>query len=211
MSSRAVPFITGEIYHIYNRGCEKRCIFENYRNYNRFLRSIIYYQYADPKPRFSTFVTAQPSIKTDKNIEIIAYCLMPNHYHFLVKQLSDNAISNMFSRLGNSYTKYFNNGINRVGPLFQGEFKAVLIKTDEQLVHVSRYIHLNPVASLLVKRPEDWEWSSYKEYVSDLQLEVCSKNLILELIGSKEEYQKFVEDQIEYAKSLELIKHQLLD
>lgn len=210
MPIRAIPFITGQIYHIYNRGCEKRLIYDDRRTFKRFLNSAVYYQHQGPKPKFSKYIKSDRDLNSNLKVEIIAYCLMPNHYHFLVKQLQDGGITEMFSRLGNSYTKYFNIRYDRVGPLFQGEFKAVLIEDDEQLLHVSRYIHLNPVASYLATKPEDYEWSSYNAYTSEVA-GTSSTYLILNLIGSKEKYKRFVEDQIDYSKKLEFLKHQLID
>ncbi len=210
MPIRAIPLVTGQIYHIYNRGSEKRSIYQDRRTFNRFLRSAVYYQHAGPKSKFSKFLKSIKELKTDLKVEIIAYCLMPNHYHFLVKQLKDGGITEMFSKLGNSYTKYFNIKYDRVGPLFQGEFKAKLIEDDEQLLHVTRYIHLNPTVAYLTTRPEDYEWSSYREYISDSS-GICNTKLTLGLIGSKEKYRLFVEDQIDYGRSLEYIKHKLID
>lgn len=210
MPSRPVPFINGQIYHIYNRGSEKRWIFEDLRCYNRFLKTAKYYQYSGPKPRFSTYIKNSRIINSSKNVEILAYCLMPNHYHLLIRQLKDNGISDMVSRLANSYTKYFNSRFKRVGALFQGEFKAVLIEDDEQLIHVSRYIHLNPVVGYLAKKPYDYTWSSFNEYTKKTT-GICSTELILDLTGSPEKYEQFVLDQIDYATTLEKLKHQLFD
>lgn len=135
---------------------------------------------------------------------------MPNHFHFLIKQLKEKGISIFLSQLSNSYTKYFNVKYGRIGPLLQGAFKAVRIETDEQLVHVSRYIHLNPVVSGIVKLPEEYTWSSYQEYIQQAPF-FCSIEEVMGLFKSPRKYRKFVEDQIDYASKLELIKHHLLD
>ena len=149
---------------------------------------------------------------TDKKIvDIICYCLMPNHFHFLIKQLKDGGITEFISKLSNSYTKYYNVKYNRVGPLLQGEFKAVLIESDAQLIHVSRYIHLNPIASFLVKDLNEYRWSSYKEYVENDTNGICNKEAVLSFFKSPKDYEKFVLDQVDYAQRLEIIKHQLLD
>lgn len=211
MPARITPLINGQFYHVYNRGVEKRRIFENRRTYTRFLQAINYYRLAGPKPKFSNFIKYK-LFKPDpdkKIVEIICYCLMPNHFHFLLKQLKENGISEFISKLTNSYTKYYNVKFNRIGPLLQGQFKAVLIESDEQLVHVSRYIHLNPISSCLVKKPEDYEWSSYNEYLDGEG--ICAKKEILKFFKSVVDYKKFVDDQIDYAQKLELIKHQVFD
>lgn len=214
MPGRKIPLVIGEYYHIFNRGSEKRTIFTQPRDYKRFSKTFFYYQFVGPKPSFSKFAKSDlSSFKPDpekKLVEILCYCLMPNHFHFLVKQLKDNGISIFLSQISNSYTKYFNTKYTRVGALLQGVFKSVRIETDEQLVHVSRYIHLNPVVSGFVKLPEDYEWSSYHEYISGVGI-VCSINHVLDFFSSSKKYQEFVEAQIDYGTTLEIIKHQVLD
>lgn len=213
MPSRIFPFVNGQFYHIYNRGVEKRTIFEKQWDYSRLIKTIKYYQISGPKPKLSRFLTGS-ILKPDTNkkiVDMICYCLMPNHFHFLIKQLKDGGITEFISKLSNSYTKYYNVKYNRVGPLLQGEFKAVLIESDEQLVHVSRYIHLNPIASFLVKDLNQYRWSSYKEYTEGITNGICNKEPVLGLFKSPKEYQKFVLDQVDYAQKLETIKHQLLD
>lgn len=212
MPGRITPLVNGEFYHIYNRGSEKRSIYQQPRDYKRFQQTFYYYQFPGPKKRFSIF-TKEDLFKTPfetKIVEIICYCLMPNHFHFLIKQLKDNGISIFMSQLSNSYTKFFNTKYKRVGPLLQGAFKAVLIESQEQLIHVSRYIHLNPVVSDLTKKPENYPWSSYLEYTRANSL-FCNPNEILNLFPSREKYKQFVEDQIDYGTTLEFIKHHLLD
>lgn len=214
MPGRNVPLITGEIYHIFNRGNEKRDIFIQPRDYKRCQRTIYYYQFQGPKPKFSNFglfnlQSFNPSLQ-DKLVNIHCYCLMPNHFHFLMQQLKDNGISIFLSQFSNSYTKYFNTKYTRVGSLFQGTFKSVLVESDEQFIHLSRYIHINPVVSTLVKSLDRYPWSSYEEYM-DGKENICSTEEIMNFFQSKEKYKSFLEDQIEYGETLELIKHQLMD
>ncbi|KKS12272.1 MAG: hypothetical protein UU67_C0055G0007 [Candidatus Daviesbacteria bacterium GW2011_GWB1_41_5] len=213
MPSRTFPFSNGYFYHIFNRGSEKRSIFETQRDYQRFLKTLKYYQILGPKPRFSRFPSplSNKLDESQKVIEIIAFCLMPNHFHLLLRQNTDRGITEFTSKLSNSYTKYYNTKHTRVGPLFQGEFKAVLMESDEQLVHVSRYIHLNPVVSGLVKQPDHYQWSSYREFLDPIKSGVCLKDPILGFFKNPSDYQQFVLDQIGYAQELEFIKHQLLD
>ncbi|OGE19737.1 hypothetical protein A3J19_04575 [Candidatus Daviesbacteria bacterium RIFCSPLOWO2_02_FULL_41_8] len=150
------------------------------------------------------------SDRTDKLIEIICYCLMPNHFHFLVKQLKDNGISIFVSKLCNSYTKFFNTKYPRVGPLLQGKYQSVLVETDEQLVHTSRYIHLNPLVAQLTSRLNNYPWSSYLEY-TDEQQRLCAIDEVLDLFPSPQKYQEFVEAQIDYGTTLEILRHQTID
>lgn len=112
-----------------------------------------------------------------------------------------------------SYSKYFNLKNDRTGGLFQAMFKAVRIETDEQLIHVSRYIHLNPVSSMLIKieKLEDYLWSSFKDYILDTNSVLISPVLILKYFKSKNKYKEFVFNQADYQKRLESIKHLTLD
>lgn len=212
MPIRTTPLVNGQIYHVYNRGVEKRRIFENRRNYSRFLQAISYYQLEGPKPKFSNF-SKYKIFKPDLNkkiVDILSYCLMPNHFHFLIKQLKDGGVSEFISKLTNSYTKYYNTKYNRIGPLLQGQFKAVLIEGEAQLIHVSRYIHLNPYVSFLVKNLNLYEWSSYSDYIGKTSSGLCSKD-VMDLFKSPQDYEKFVLDHADYAQRLEIIKHQLID
>lgn len=212
MPYRYTPFVDSQIYHIYNRGSEKRLIFESLRDYQRFIKTLTYYQIENPKPRFSIYSPKFHTIDSSKLIvEILGYCLMPNHFHLLIKQLRNGGTSEYIRKVSNSYTKFFNIKYNRVGPLFQGQFKAVLIENDEQLMHVSRYIHLNPLTSYLVKNLEQYKWSSYSEYLGFSRYEICQKKQILDYFKSPQKYEQFVLDQAAYAQELELIKHKLIE
>lgn len=196
MPGRSTPLVTNEFYHLYNRGSDKRNIFNQFRDYKRFQQTSYYYQFIGPKPRFSKFAKSDLKLfnpdLNNKLVRIIAYCLMPNHFHFLIRQLKDNGVSNFISQLINSYTKYFNTKYTRVGALLQGTFKAVHIKTDEQLIHSSRYIHLNPIVSGLVKDLNTYQWSSYLEYIN-WQAILCSPQEVLNFFSSPKKYQEFVE------------------
>ncbi len=214
MPGRLVPLVTGEFYHIYNRGTEKRKIFTQPRDYKRFLKTFYYYQFLGPKPSFSKFAISDLQIfkpkLNEKIVEIICYCLMPNHFHFLIRQLKDGGITKFMSQISNSYTKYFNTKYTRVGALLQGSFKSVLIESEEQLLHLSRYIHLNPIVSGLVELLDEYTYSSYSEYVQGVNL-YCNLDEILGYFNSNKEYIEFVEDQIDYGKSLEILKHSTID
>lgn len=128
MSGRSTTFANSEYYHIYNRGSDKRDIFLSKRDFTRFQRTFYYYQFLGPKPKFSNSARYKHEslrpMGDNQIVEIHCYCLMPNHFHFLIRQLKDNGISRFMSHVCNSYTKYFNIKHNRVGPLLQGAFKA---------------------------------------------------------------------------------------
>lgn len=222
-TNRKLVFANEEIYHVYNRGVEKRPTFTNKWELDRALLTLDYYRFASLPIKLSKFLILPyseqtqllESIKKDneKLVEIICFCLMPNHFHFMLKQKVDIGISIFISNFTNSYTKYFNTKNERVGPLFQGIFKAVRIESEEQLIHVSRYIRLNPVSSFLIE-PEELEnywWSSYPEYLGMSNKNITDKELVLNIFASVEEYKQFVLDQVDYARELEKIKHLSLE
>ena len=142
-------------------------------------------------------------------VEIIAYCLMPTHFHLILKQLLENGITIFLKNLLDSYTRYFNIKYDRKGPLWQGRFKSVLVDNNEYLMHLTRYIHLNPVVDELVEKPENWNYSSYREYVDPGPDGLCSFSSYITL--QPEEYKKFVENHKEYLDSLKEINHLILE
>jgi REP element-mobilizing transposase RayT len=145
MPRRAVPLVAGCYYHCYNRGHNRGPIFFEPPNFAFFLRQLR--EYVVP--------TAA---------RILAYVLMPNHYHLLVHAETDD-LSHAMQLFGISYTKAINKRFGRVGSVFQGAFRAKQVDRDDYLLHLSRYIHLNPVRARLVTEPEAWAYSSYCEYV----------------------------------------------
>ena len=146
-------------------------------------------------------------------VEILCYCLMPNHFHFLLRQLKERGITRFMTRFTDSYAKYFNTKHKRNGPLFQGRFKAVRIEDDNQLLHVSRYIHLNPVVSYVVSvdQLDAYPWSSMGEYLGLHKNQLSNKDLILGQFKDAKAYRSFVHDQIDYAKTLQAIEHLTID
>lgn len=136
---------------------------------------------------------------------------MPNHFHLLIKQLRDGGIKEFMQKVINSYTKYYNIKHNRVGHLFQGTFKAVPIKNDEQLLHVSRYIHLNPYVSDLTKDLETYPHSSYPAFINLSNDILLTKEPVLDFFEDVSKYKEFISGHQDYAKELEQLKHLLLD
>ena len=222
MPGRNVPLVNEQIYHIFNRGVAKRSIFLTANYYRRALETIWFYQKDSLALSFSDFLSIPSNQKPLTNdrieklpnrIEIIAYCLMPNHLHILIKQLIANGISSFMSDFQNSFTKYFNIKNKRKGHLFEGKFKAVRIETDEQLIHTSRYIHLNPTTSSLVKDASlhAYPWSSLPEYLNEDSPQKCSKESMLAYFKNRKDYREFVYDQIDYQRSLRHKQHLFLD
>ncbi len=162
MPRRDIPLIAGEYYHIYNRGNNRQSIFFEEENYVFFLRRLREY-------------LAQPS---EPCVTLVAYCLIPTHFHWLL-QPHDDDLSHHLQLFSISYTKASNKRYERVGALFQGQFQAKRVDRNEYLLHLSRYIHLNPVQAGLVKQPEDWAFSSYREYLGLRQGKLPKPDIIL--------------------------------
>lgn len=221
MPARLVPLVNGEYYHLLNRGINKQPIFFEARNYKRAIETFKYYSFAASlQIKFSKFLklsNEQRNILWDeienkgrKLVEIVCFCLMPNHFHFLLLQKEEKGISKFMANFQNSYTKYFNTKYQKFGPILQGQFKAVRIEDDSQLLHLTRYIHLNPYTSFVVKDVERllrYPWSSFKEYLEKIDGGVCHKQIILENFKSLESFKKFVFDRADYQRELEKIKH----
>ncbi len=222
MNARKVVFANGKIYHIFNRGVEKRPTFTDKRELSRATETLKYYRFADLPIRLSHFINLDNTFQhemlktiniSQKHVEILAYCFMPNHFHFLLKQINDNGISKFIANFTNSYTKYFNTKHDRVGHLFQGTFKAVHVSADEQLLHLARYIHLNPISSFLIETDalEHYPWSSHPAYVNSAISDFIEKDTILNFFPNLESYKQFLLDQVDYARTLESIKHLALE
>jgi putative transposase len=219
-SNRKIVFANGEYYHLFSRGVEKRPVFTNKRELSRAVDLISFYRFDKPPLRYSKFLALNEEQRVnflaglkDKAVEIIAFCLMTNHFHFLVKQIKEGGISKFMANFTNSYSKYFNTKYQRVGPLFQGAFKAVHVESDEQLLHLSRYIHLNPVSGFRVKSDElrDYQWSSYPSYIGQSDIDFVDKEIVMDFFKKPAKYEEFVMDQADYAKKVKTIEHLVID
>ena len=205
---------TGQTYHIFNRSIIGNKVFKEKRLFDHFLQSMKYYQLVNPPLKLSYFLaTAKKPIlnKKEKLIENLCYCLMPNHFHIILTQIANNGISIFMNRLLNSYTHFFNTKYKRKGPLWEGRFKRVRINSDEQLLHLTRYIHLNPVTNFLVKNPLEYPFSSYKEYLKIDTQQITNPVLVLGKNYSIKEYKKFILNQKDYQRELKKIKDELLE
>ncbi len=222
MPGRLIPIVTGEIYHVFNRGINRQPTFNTVKEYHRALLSIGFYRVASPPTRLSKFLQldkdrqaqmTQLMNEADKLVEIISFCLMPNHFHFLLKQKKENGISKFLANFKNSYTRYFNTRNQRDGSLFLDQFKAKRIETDEQLIHVSRYIHLNPYTGYVVKtlsKLEEYNWSSFRSYILE-EYSIIEPTFILGLFKNVDKYKQFIFDQADYQRELKLIKHLVME
>ncbi len=157
MPSRIQPIITDEIYHVFNKSSDRKNIFtysadnrefENILNYYRHVYTPIRYsRYKESSLQRKNEINTQFHIDNEWIADILAYCIMPTHYHLLLKQRTDGGISKYIGITQNAYTRYFNTKYHRKGHLFVHEFRAVWISTEEQLKHMMRYINLNPYSS----------------------------------------------------------------
>jgi putative transposase len=201
-------------YHIYNRGVEKRKIFLDDQDYKVFLKYLKLYLDPPMEIPFRTVTIgnytfkapAKPLKNYNNQLELLAYCLMPNHFHLLLKQKPRDTIEFFMRSLGTKYSTYFNKRYDRVGSLFQGPYKAVLIENDDYLLHLSRYIHLNPVKD----SPLHMAFSSYADYLGKRNTSWINTKTILVYFKTAQKtnfkdilsYQSFVEDYIQDPKEL---------
>lgn len=223
MPRRITPLVNGEFYHIFNRGVNRQPVFLNKRDYQRLLELTKFYNLVDYPIRYSKFLLLAKEERkkffetmknADRLVKIVCFCFMPNHFHFLLRQEKDSGISNFIRNLQISYVRFFNVKHERIGPLFQGQFKAVRIEGEEQLVHVSRYIHLNPFTSFVVKeieQLEDYRWSSFLDYTGKSKSNVCDTGPVFSLFPTRKSYKEFVYNQADYQKDLGGIKHLVFD
>jgi REP element-mobilizing transposase RayT len=202
MPRREVPFLPNQYYHFYNRGNNRQAIFFERDNYLYFLQGL------------KKYICGQ--------VEILAYCLMPTHYHILVRVKSGQTqtknseffknsefsgidvskkVSNAMMRLGVSYTKAINKRFSRVGALFQGQFQGKPIQHYSHLLNLCIYIHANPIKDGLVALPEDWEFSNYLEWMNLRKGTLVNREFIEDNFGTSDEYKKLV---IAYIKTRNL-------
>ncbi len=175
MPRRGDVFLQGNYYHIYNRGLNGQVIFYEKDNYVYCL-ALIKRNLARCKAK------------------LIAYCLMPNHYHFLLRQESTIPLTRFISLTFISYVQALNKKLRRSGPLFEGRYKHVLVGKEEYIVHLCRYIHLNPVKAGLVSRLEDWLFSNYLEWVNLRGGTLKDDIFIRERFPIAKDYMGFVND-----------------
>ncbi|MFH1561241.1 MAG: transposase [Patescibacteria group bacterium] len=216
---RNLVFAENEYYHAYNRSTANEQIFAKKQDVKRALDIISFYRYKQAL-RFSFYNRLKHDDKKEylqklpnkkSLVTIYAYSLMPNHYHLLLKQNSANGIQKFLSDFQNGFAKYFNVKNKRSGSLFQRPFKAKHIETEEELLHISRYIHLNPTTSYMMEFEElkKNHLTSLPLYLNNEQTFV-NTGFITGSFGNSAKYEKFVADQVDYQKKLADIKHLLL-
>lgn len=193
-------FIPEAYYHVYNRGVEKRVIFLDDQDYTVFLGLLKKYLTGSREG-----MTHHHKFETlGEQVKLLAYCLMPNHFHLLFYQQSEDAITKLMRRVTTGYVMYFNQRYARVGGLFQGRYKASQITADAYLHHISRYIHLNP------EDYKHWPYSSYTCYVGGKKLAWLTTGPILGLFGDDiQQYLQFIDEYSDTKRELDVLKYQL--
>ena len=218
-------FEPGKIYHIFNRGVEKRDVFLSDGDRWRFLQGLYLFndenvsanllfrlEQEKGKMHFGILrdYMKKGGMERKRLVRIMADCLKTNHFHLLVEEIQENGISRFMQKLGTGYTKYFNKKYERVGPLFQGPFKAVAIQKDTQLYYILAYINvinpgqeLEPNLKLAAQDPdeilrfvENYPWSTHPEYLGKRDSIIIDKGIAGELFSTPKAYSRFVSDVI---------------
>jgi len=198
---RKTPFVNKEHYHIYNRGVDKRDIFKDEEDVERFFQSMQEFNTVHPVGSLYENSFKKDKVKNQpaKLVEIVCYCLNPNHFHFVLEQVADNGISEFMKRLGGGYTWYFNNRHKRGGSLFQGRFKSVHISSNPYLLHLGSYVNLNNRVHKLGGPTAKFVKSSWDEYMGKYKgdkREICKKDMILEQFKNVEDYKRFAGESL---------------
>ena len=216
-----------EYYHICNRGVNKQIIFHNTGDYLRFLFLILYFQsslkiehlgrvvkdFSEMFGQHSVLTTGyEKEILKKRMVELVAFCIMPNHFHLIVKELEEGGIAAYMQRVLNAYAKYYNTKYEKSGHVFQGPYRAVHVTNDSQLLYLSSYIHRNPrEISKWTNREDQYEWSSYQDFITkDRWSGLLLSEIILGQFKNKGKYKEFVktspaklfEEELEYLASL---------
>lgn len=177
-------FRLGHYYHVYNRGDNRELVFKDGQDYLNFIKRLKIVQGLTPVTNSGLRIRPVPQ----GSFTILCYCLMPNHFHFLIRQNTELPIGELINKVITSYAKYFNAKYKRVGNLFQDTFKSKQVDNDGYVTYLSAYIHNNPSS------PFNYEYSSLPEFLGIRKGTLCEPEFILNYFkGNREEYRKFVE------------------
>lgn len=203
---RLVRIALGEYYHIFNRGVNKQVIFHDKDDYSRFLFLILYFQSSLVFQQLGRLVKhfVQHSVLDmidindiikNRRVELITFCIMPNHFHLILKELEEGGIATYMQRMLNAYAKYYNTKYEKSGHVFQGPYGAVHVENDRQLLHLSAYIHRNPrEISKWFNKENQYEWSSYQDFIGENRWgDLLLPDIILGQFKSNTKYYKFVQ------------------
>ncbi|MDP1548139.1 MAG: transposase [Anaerolineales bacterium] len=190
MARRKVIFLSNHYYHVYNRGVHQNNIFLNDADFKFLLKYI----------------------KREAKrcgITVVVYCLMNNHYHFILRQDGDIAISEFMQAVFNIYTKAFNAKYKLSGTLFEGPYKAIHVDQNPYLLQLCRYIHRNPLEAGIVVKPEQWDYSNYAEFIGKRNGSLVDREFVKMNFGSPENYEDFVLNYIPPEKTQKELRHYL--
>ncbi|MDO8471195.1 MAG: transposase [bacterium] len=200
---RIIKIAPGEYYHIFNRAVNKQTIFHDTKDYFRFLFLILYFQspiiFQQLGRLVKDFVLSraldiQDEVAKKRTIELVAFCIMPNHFHLIVKELEEGGIATYMQRALTAYSKYYNTKYEKSGHVFQGPYGAVHVGNNRQLLHLSAYIHRNPrEISKWFNKEDQYEWSSYQDYIGDNRWgDLLLLDIVLGQFKDKKKYHGFV-------------------
>ena len=237
---RKQKLVNDQIYHVFNRGVEKRDIFMDDQDYFRFIHNL--FEFNDENPVINTTYYFDPKTmnvesrnikKANKDkhvrrqlVEILVFTLMPNHFHLLLKQRKTTGITKFIQKVCTGYTMYFNKKYERVGGLFQSRFKSVIVDRQEYFQYLPHYIHTNPLelnyrdrTSIIglkgLKFLEEYRWSSFPDYIGEKNFpSVTSRELILDTFGGEKKYREHTENCLRHEKQekwLEALKDVRMD
>ncbi|MEK7642782.1 MAG: transposase [Patescibacteria group bacterium] len=186
----------GEIYHIFNRGNNREDVFLDNQDCRIFLRRLGLVLKIKKEVLDESEMTTSPKSRTqiksfpENSFKIHAFCLMKNHFHLLIEQCSEIPISKFMHKVCTSYSMYMNKKYRRVGHVFQDRFKSVIIESNDQLMWVSNYIHSNPIKDRLVEKLINYKWSSYADYVNQRNNPILTKDFLITVFNSTENFIK---------------------
>jgi len=207
-------FTAGNYYHVYNRGNGRMDVYKDEQDYFNFLKRLRLTLDLDQNSQRAPLQTLRIQPLPVDSFSIVCYCLMPNHFHFVIRQNKNISISLLINKICSSYSKYFNKKYDHVGHLFQDQFKAVLVENDDYLLWLSAYIHQNPKVAK-ISDLNNYRWSSYCDYANldSLDKGICDKGIILDRFNNTGDYISFVEDGYEAMKQHKNIDkyHLILD
>lgn len=203
----------GEYYHVYNRGVDKRLIFQDDFDLGRFLLSLREFNSVETigsiyENSFRKNEKHQLGNPVSKLVEIVCYCLNPNHYHLILKQITDQGVSKFIKSVAGGYTKYFNEKYKRKGVLFQGSFRASHIDSNEYLLRASAYVSLNNRFKTFIPKLSRSSWGEYMKKGNTL---ICTTEIILDQFKSLGEYESFALEALEDIKNNKLLQKELSD
>lgn len=185
--------------HVYARGHSKHKIFIDEQDYLTFLNLL--QRYLSAEEAHDPYGVPYPNFYN--KLELLAYCLMPNHFHLLIYQRQPRAMAQFMQSVLTSYSRYFNKKYRRTGSLFESRYKASMISDDSYLEHISRYIHLNP------REWRDYEYSSLPYYLQRDEVSWIRPKRIIESFSTPEEYLEFVGNYVEQKKMMDILKQEL--